>query len=74
MNQSCFFFNQLSEKADGNLKIALHPDSTDRRANVVFADTLTLLFEGLARVVEIHQPLVETYYGEKTQGVSNFLL
>ncbi|GFO20693.1 conserved oligomeric Golgi complex subunit 4 [Plakobranchus ocellatus] len=54
---------QLSEKADGNLKIALHPDSTDRRANVVFADTLTLLFEGLARVVEIHQPLVETYYG-----------
>ncbi|CAG5130857.1 unnamed protein product [Candidula unifasciata] len=54
---------QLSEKADGNLKIALHPDSSDKRAHVMFADTLTLLFESIARVVEIHQPLVETYYG-----------
>ncbi|XP_005110245.2 conserved oligomeric Golgi complex subunit 4 [Aplysia californica] len=54
---------QLSEKADGNLKIALHPDSTDKRAHVMFADTLTLLFESIARAVEIHQPLVETYYG-----------
>ncbi|BFZ13048.1 hypothetical protein BsWGS_16086 [Bradybaena similaris] len=54
---------QLSEKADGNLKIALHPDSTDKRAHIMFADTLTLLFESIARVVEIHQPLVETYYG-----------
>lgn len=58
------FQEQLSEKSDGNLKIALHPDSTDKRANVMFADTLTLLFEGIARVVEIHQPLVETYYGQ----------
>ena len=54
---------QLSEKADGNLKIALHPDSTDKRAHVMFADTLTLLFESIARAVEIHQLLVETYYG-----------
>ncbi|KAI8790986.1 conserved oligomeric Golgi complex subunit 4 [Biomphalaria glabrata] len=54
---------QLSEKADGNLKITLYPDSTDKRAHVMFADTLTLLFESIARVVEIHQPLVETYYG-----------
>ena len=29
-----------------------------------YADTITLLFEGIARVVEVHQPLVETYYGE----------
>ncbi|KAH9495945.1 Golgi transport complex subunit 4 [Bulinus truncatus] len=54
---------QLSEKADGNLKITLYPDSTDKRAHVMFADALTLLFESIARVVEIHQPLVETYYG-----------
>jgi len=54
---------QLSEKADGNLKIALHPDDTDKRAHVMFADTVTLLFESIARVVEIHQPLVEGYYG-----------
>jgi len=36
---------------------------TDKRANVIYADTLTLLFEGIARIVEIHQPLIETYYG-----------
>ena len=31
--------------------------------SVIYADTLTLLFEGIARMVEIHQPLIETYYG-----------
>ena len=55
---------QLSEKADKNLKSAQATDSTDKRANVLYADTITLLFEDIARVVEIHQPLVETYYGK----------
>ena len=54
----------MSETADKNLKLALNADPDDKRANVLFADTITLLFEGIARVVEIHQPLVETYYGE----------
>ncbi|XP_076448808.1 conserved oligomeric Golgi complex subunit 4-like [Babylonia areolata] len=54
---------QISEKADNNLKLALHTSEDDKRRNVLFADTVTLLFEGIARVVEIHQPLVETYYG-----------
>nr|KAG5690988.1 hypothetical protein BaRGS_007335 [Batillaria attramentaria] len=54
---------QLSEKADKNLKLALHTSEDDKRAPVLFADTITMLFEGIARVVEIHQPLVETYYG-----------
>ena len=49
--------------ADKNMKTALSTCAGDKRANVIFADTLTLLFEGIARVVEIHQPLVETYYG-----------
>jgi len=31
---------------------------------VIFAETLTQLFEGIARVIEDHQPLVDTYYGE----------
>lgn len=38
--------------------------NADRHANVVFANTLTLLFENIARMVEEHQPFVETYYGE----------
>ncbi|KAL8591236.1 hypothetical protein ACOMHN_017560 [Nucella lapillus] len=54
---------QISEKADNNLKLALHASEDNRRGAVLFADTITLLFEGIARVVEIHQPLVETYYG-----------
>ena len=24
---------------------------------------MTLLFEGIARIVEVHQPIIETYYG-----------
>ena len=46
-----------------NLKGAEVIRESDKRASVIYADTLTLLFEGIARIVEIHQPLVETYYG-----------
>lgn len=60
----CVWYFQLSENADGTLKLALHGiDGDDRRSSVVFADTITKLFEDIARIVEIHQPLVETYYG-----------
>jgi hypothetical protein len=62
---------QLSEKADKNMKLALQTSEDDKRGSVLFADTVTLLFEGIARVVEIHQPLVETYYG-KTSMFSTF--
>jgi hypothetical protein len=31
--------------------------------NVIFAETLTHLFESIARLVEDHQPLVDTFYG-----------
>ncbi|XP_013408885.1 conserved oligomeric Golgi complex subunit 4, partial [Lingula anatina] len=53
---------QISETAETNLNQALSVKSSDKRSTVIFADTITLLFEGIARVVEIHQPLVETYY------------
>ena len=35
----------------------------DGRVGVVYADTLTLLYESTARLIEKHSPLVETYYG-----------
>nr|CAD7409797.1 unnamed protein product [Timema poppensis] len=54
---------ELQETAQKNLKTALETKLTDKRTSVIYADTLTLLFEGIARVVEIHQPLIETYYG-----------
>ena len=53
----------MTDTADNNLKLALASGSNDKRANVIYADTITMLFESIARVVEIHQPLVETYYG-----------
>jgi hypothetical protein len=54
---------QLQEMAHKNLRTALETSPSDERADVIYADTLTLLFEGIARVIEIHQPLIETYYG-----------
>lgn len=54
---------KLAAANKDNLKQALDTGPGDKRSNVIFADTLTLLFEGIARIVEIHQPLIETYYG-----------
>ena len=39
------------------------PSFAGERAGVVYADMLTLLYEGIARLMEAYQPLVETYYG-----------
>ena len=53
----------MVEASKSNLLQAVNTDPGDVRSNVIFADTITLLFEGIARQVEIHQPLIETYYG-----------
>jgi len=64
-NYVVLFCTQLADTAEKNLDLAFRTQSDDSRASVLYADTITLLFESIARVVEIHQPLVETYYGEK---------
>ncbi|TNN87457.1 Conserved oligomeric Golgi complex subunit 4 [Liparis tanakae] len=58
-----YLCSQLATKAEENLLLATGGDLGEKRAPLVFADTLTLLLEGIARVVETHQPIVETYYG-----------
>uniref|UniRef100_A0AAY4BY69 Conserved oligomeric Golgi complex subunit 4 n=1 Tax=Denticeps clupeoides TaxID=299321 RepID=A0AAY4BY69_9TELE len=58
-----YLCGQLASKAEENLLLAVGSDLGERRAAVIFADTLTLLLEGIARIVETHQPIVETYYG-----------
>ncbi|KAF2904327.1 hypothetical protein ILUMI_01855 [Ignelater luminosus] len=58
-----YLCGKLEETAQKNLHTALNTSLSDKRYNVIYADTLTLLFEGLARIIDIHQPLVETYYG-----------
>lgn len=60
---SKYLCSQLADTAQKNLQTALASGPDDKRASVQYADTLTLLFEAVARVIEIHQPLVETYYG-----------
>ncbi|CAL8096841.1 unnamed protein product [Orchesella dallaii] len=58
-----YLSTKLQDSSTKNLNEARLTRETDKRANVIFADTLTLLFEGIARIIEIHQPLIETYYG-----------
>uniref|UniRef100_A0A3Q3GFY1 Conserved oligomeric Golgi complex subunit 4 n=1 Tax=Labrus bergylta TaxID=56723 RepID=A0A3Q3GFY1_9LABR len=58
-----YLCSQLASKAEENLHLATGGDLGEKRALLVFADTLTFLLEGIARVVETHQPIVETYYG-----------
>ncbi|XP_050630996.1 conserved oligomeric Golgi complex subunit 4 [Macaca thibetana thibetana] len=47
-----YLCKQVASKAEENLLMVLGTDMSDRRAAVIFADTLTLLFEGIARIVE----------------------
>lgn len=58
-----YLCTQLASKAEENLLLATGGDVGEKRAALIFADTLTLLLEGIARVIETHQPIVETYYG-----------
>ncbi|XP_014217199.2 conserved oligomeric Golgi complex subunit 4 [Copidosoma floridanum] len=57
-----YLCSKLRKTAQTNLKAALNVQSNEKRAGVIFADTITLLFEGIARIIEIHQPIIETYY------------
>ena len=54
----------ISEQSYKNLVLAENVDYNDKQANIIYAETATQLFEGIAKIVEIRQPLVETYYGQ----------
>lgn len=58
-----YLSKQLAVKAKENLENAITSEKGDRRSPLIFADTMTLLLEGIARIIETHQPIVETYYG-----------
>jgi hypothetical protein len=60
---STYLCHQVIDAANKNLANAQNTDRQDKRYNIIFADTLILLFETIARIIEAHQPLVETYYG-----------
>ncbi|XP_032219195.1 conserved oligomeric Golgi complex subunit 4 isoform X2 [Nematostella vectensis] len=60
---SHYLCSMVAATAQQNLEQIDITKDSDRHANVLFANTLTMLFEGIARMVEEHQPFVETYYG-----------
>ncbi|XP_065332863.1 conserved oligomeric Golgi complex subunit 4 [Cloeon dipterum] len=60
---STYLAGKLTVMAQKTLKTCVDTPIHDKRAPVVYADALTLLFEGIARVLEAHQPIVETFYG-----------
>ncbi|ESO03274.1 hypothetical protein HELRODRAFT_191984 [Helobdella robusta] len=60
---SKYLCSQLSDVTEKKVTQALQTAPSDKRYNVIFSDAATILFEDVARAVEIHQPLVETYYG-----------
>ncbi|XP_066260041.1 conserved oligomeric Golgi complex subunit 4 [Euwallacea similis] len=62
-NFCTFLRTKIALTADKNFKSAIITPLADKRYPIIYADTLILLFEGLARVIDTHQPLLETYYG-----------
>ncbi|KAL3115998.1 hypothetical protein niasHT_007298 [Heterodera trifolii] len=54
---------QIEALGDQNFRIMQAGGTDDKRKNVLYADTLTMLFEGVARIIELHQPIIENFYG-----------
>lgn len=54
---------KVQESTAQNLAAAQNLGPREKRSHVIWADTFTLLFEGIARTIEVRQPIIETYYG-----------
>ena len=64
LNKFCAYLClQITQAAEKNFSIISNIDRSEKRWNIMFADSLILLFEKVARVIEAYQPVIETYYG-----------
>lgn len=64
IREFCVYLStKLQDTAQKNISTALNTSIADERYNVIYADTLTLLFEGLARIIDSQHPSIESYYG-----------
>ncbi|XP_055681003.1 conserved oligomeric Golgi complex subunit 4 [Lutzomyia longipalpis] len=61
---SQYICHKLNAKAQKELRTSMDTAKAEKRTVVAFADTLTILLENIARVVEVNQPIIETYYGK----------
>lgn len=54
---------KLSSKAQKELRQSMDIAKAEKRTNVAYADSFTVILENILRVIEVNQPIVETYYG-----------
>ncbi|VDN60209.1 unnamed protein product [Dracunculus medinensis] len=59
-NYLCLEIQKFAEK---NYKVMLAGGTDDKRSNVLYADSLTMLFEGIAREIQVYEPLIDSFYG-----------
>lgn len=55
--------SKLTSKAQKELRQSLDIAKAEKRTNVAYADSFTVLLENVLRVIEVNQPIVESYYG-----------
>nr|XP_018899080.1 PREDICTED: conserved oligomeric Golgi complex subunit 4 [Bemisia tabaci] len=62
-NFSKYLCSKIKDNSSTKLRAALSVKESEKHFCIVFADCITSLFEYVAHTLEIHQPLIETYYG-----------
>jgi conserved oligomeric Golgi complex subunit 4 len=55
--------SKLTSKAQKELRQSLDIAKAEKRSNVAYADSFTVLLENILRVIEVNQPIIESYYG-----------
>jgi conserved oligomeric Golgi complex subunit 4 len=54
---------KLSTRSQKELRQSMDLAKAEKRTQVAYADTFTLLLENILRVIETNQPILESYYG-----------
>lgn len=60
-----YICQKLSAKAQKELRNTQDIAKAERRLHLAYADRLTAILENFARVVEVNQPIIETFYGQE---------
>uniref|UniRef100_A0A914DWB9 Conserved oligomeric Golgi complex subunit 4 n=2 Tax=Acrobeloides nanus TaxID=290746 RepID=A0A914DWB9_9BILA len=58
-----YLCTKIEKLGDDNYKIMEAGGTDDNRKNLLYSDSLFNIFEGIARIIELHQPLIDNYYG-----------
>ncbi|XP_065085132.1 conserved oligomeric Golgi complex subunit 4 [Ochlerotatus camptorhynchus] len=58
-----YICSKLQVKAQKELRSSMDIAKAEKRATVAYSDTLTVLLENIARVVEVNQAIIENCYG-----------